>query len=94
MAANGHIYFTSLDDGVVTVLKAGTSKPEVVSKSPRLGSGGPASSAPADDFERPLAACELRLVRALQPQSLGMAIGVGGAAPALCAEIAAVALGE
>jgi outer membrane protein assembly factor BamB len=28
VAANGHIYFTSLDDGTVTVLKAGSPKPE------------------------------------------------------------------
>src|SRR5262249_45262810 len=32
VAANGHIYFTSLDDGTVTVLKAGTEEPEVVVK--------------------------------------------------------------
>ena len=28
--ANGYIYFASLDDGMITVLKAGTNKPEVV----------------------------------------------------------------
>lgn len=34
VAANGHIYFASLGDGVVTVLKAGTKSPEVVAQSP------------------------------------------------------------
>jgi outer membrane protein assembly factor BamB len=37
VAANGHIYFTSLDDGVVTVLKAGSMAPEVVATNPKLG---------------------------------------------------------
>src|SRR5262245_26368642 len=37
VAANGHIYFTSLEDGAVTVLKAGAAKPEVVARNPRLG---------------------------------------------------------
>jgi outer membrane protein assembly factor BamB len=37
VAANGHIYFTSLADGAVTVLKAGSAKPEVVAKNPGLG---------------------------------------------------------
>ncbi|HEY1065244.1 MAG TPA: PQQ-binding-like beta-propeller repeat protein, partial [Pirellulales bacterium] len=32
VAANGHIYLTSLDDGTITVMKAGTDKPEVVAK--------------------------------------------------------------
>jgi outer membrane protein assembly factor BamB len=36
VAANGMIYFTALDDGKVTVLKAGTSPPEVVAKNPSL----------------------------------------------------------
>jgi outer membrane protein assembly factor BamB len=36
VAANGHIYFTSLD-GAVTVLKAGTGKPEAVATNPKLG---------------------------------------------------------
>ncbi len=35
VAANGNIYFTSLDDGSITVLKAGSDKPEV-SASPSL----------------------------------------------------------
>jgi len=37
VAANGHIYFTSLQDGTVTVLKAGSEKPEVVATNPKLG---------------------------------------------------------
>jgi outer membrane protein assembly factor BamB len=37
VAANGLIYFTALDDGAVTVLKAGSAKPEVVARNPPLG---------------------------------------------------------
>ena len=37
VAANGYIYFTSLDDGVVTVLKAGSTKAEVAAVNPKLG---------------------------------------------------------
>jgi outer membrane protein assembly factor BamB len=37
VAANGHIYFVSLEDGAVTVLKAGAAKPEVVARNPGLG---------------------------------------------------------
>jgi outer membrane protein assembly factor BamB len=37
VAANGHIYFTALEDGAVTVLKAGSAKPEVVARNPGLG---------------------------------------------------------
>jgi hypothetical protein len=29
VASNGHIYFTSFDDGTMTVLKIGSDKPEV-----------------------------------------------------------------
>ena len=36
VAANGHIYFASLADGIITVLKAGTAMPEVVAKNPPL----------------------------------------------------------
>jgi hypothetical protein len=36
VAANGHIY-SLLEDGVVTVLKAGADKPDVVAKNPPLG---------------------------------------------------------
>ena len=49
VAANGHIYFTSLDDGAVTVLKAGSDKPEVVAKNPKLGERAAATPAIADD---------------------------------------------
>ena len=36
VAANGHIYCTSLDDGSITVLKAGGSEPTVVARNPEL----------------------------------------------------------
>jgi outer membrane protein assembly factor BamB len=49
VAANGHIYLTSLEDGVVTVLKAGSMKPEVVMKNPKLGERVAATPAIADD---------------------------------------------
>ncbi|MGI8982009.1 MAG: PQQ-binding-like beta-propeller repeat protein [Pirellulaceae bacterium] len=49
VAANGHIYFTSLEDGIVTVLKAGAKKPEVVAKNPPLGERVAATPAIADD---------------------------------------------
>lgn len=37
VAANGNIYFTSLDEGAVTVIKAGAKAPEVVASNPPLG---------------------------------------------------------
>jgi outer membrane protein assembly factor BamB len=49
VAANGHIYFVSLSDGTVTVLKAGTSTPEEVAKNPPLGERVAATPAIADD---------------------------------------------
>ena len=49
VAANGHIYFTSLADGVVTVLKAGSAKPEVVGQNPGLGERVAATPVIADD---------------------------------------------
>jgi len=49
VAANGHIYFTSLENGTVTVLKAGSSKPDVVAKNPKLDERVSASPAIADD---------------------------------------------
>ena len=49
VAANGHIYFTSLTDGTITVLKAGSPKPEVVVKNPKLGEKTAATPAIADD---------------------------------------------
>ncbi len=49
IAANGHIYFVSLPDGTITVLKAGTKSPEVVVKNPPLGERVAATPAIADD---------------------------------------------
>ncbi len=49
VGANGHIYFISLDDGAITVLKAGTAKPEAVSKNQRLNERVAATPAIADD---------------------------------------------
>jgi outer membrane protein assembly factor BamB len=49
VAANGHLYFTSLDDGVITVLKAGADKPTVVAKNPELAERTAATPAVADD---------------------------------------------
>ena len=49
VAANGNIYFTSLTNGVVTVLKAGTAAPEVVAENPPLGERTAATPAIADD---------------------------------------------
>ena len=49
VAANGNIYFTTLDDGTVTVLKAGTDAPEVVVKNPKLGERVAATPAIADN---------------------------------------------
>jgi outer membrane protein assembly factor BamB len=49
VAANGHIYFTSQDDGAVTVLKAGAAKPTVVARNPKLGERVAATPAIADN---------------------------------------------
>jgi outer membrane protein assembly factor BamB len=49
VAANGHVYFTSLDDGTITVVKAGTSPPEVVAENPPLGERTAATPAIADN---------------------------------------------
>jgi outer membrane protein assembly factor BamB len=49
VAANGLIYFTSHEDGAVTVLKAGSDKPEVVARNPGLGERVAATPAIADD---------------------------------------------
>lgn len=49
VAANGHIYFTSLNDGVVTVMKAGSRSPEIVAKNPKLGERVAATPAIAED---------------------------------------------
>jgi outer membrane protein assembly factor BamB len=49
VAANGHIYLTSLDDGAITVLKAGAAFPQVVVRNPQLGERVTATPAIADD---------------------------------------------
>ena len=49
VAANGHIYLATLDDGTITVLKAGADKPEVVVQNPKLGEKVAATPAIADD---------------------------------------------
>ncbi|MEX2318073.1 MAG: PQQ-binding-like beta-propeller repeat protein [Pirellulales bacterium] len=49
VAANGNIYFASLTDGAVTVLKAGTRAPQVVAENPPLGERVMATPAIADD---------------------------------------------
>jgi outer membrane protein assembly factor BamB len=49
VAANGNLYFTSLDDGTITVLKAGSDKPEVLATNPKLGERTAATPAIADD---------------------------------------------
>jgi outer membrane protein assembly factor BamB len=49
VAANGHIYLTSLDDGAITVLKAGAASPQLVVKNPKLGERVAATPAIADD---------------------------------------------
>jgi outer membrane protein assembly factor BamB len=49
VAANGNIYFTSLTDGIVTVLKGGADKPETLAENPPLGERVAATPAIADD---------------------------------------------
>jgi outer membrane protein assembly factor BamB len=49
VAADGHIYVTALEDGAVTVLKAGAAKAEVVTENPALGERVAATPAIADD---------------------------------------------
>jgi outer membrane protein assembly factor BamB len=49
VAANGHIYFTSLQDGTVTVLNAGSDKPQVLATNPKLGERTAATPAIADN---------------------------------------------
>ncbi len=49
VAANGHIYFIGLDDGAVTVIKAGGKKPEVAAKGAKLGERVAATPAIAGD---------------------------------------------
>src|SRR5262245_14500805 len=49
VAANGKIYLTALEDGTVTVLKAGSEQPIVITKNPKLGARVAATPAIADD---------------------------------------------
>ena len=49
VAANGYIYFASLADGAITVLKAGAKTPEVVATNPPLGERLAATPAIADN---------------------------------------------
>ncbi len=49
VAAGGHIYFVSLADGVVSVLKAGAKQPEVVAENQPLGERVAATPAIADN---------------------------------------------
>ncbi len=49
VAAGGHVYFTSLEEGVVTVLAAGTPEPQIVAENPPLGERVSATPAIADD---------------------------------------------
>jgi outer membrane protein assembly factor BamB len=49
VAANGYIYFVSLEAGAVTVLKAGLGKTEVAARNPALGERVAATPAIADD---------------------------------------------
>jgi outer membrane protein assembly factor BamB len=49
VAANGFIYFTSLDEGIVTVMKAGADTADVVVKNPKLGERVAATPAIADN---------------------------------------------
>src|SRR4029079_6227140 len=49
VAANGNIYFTTLEDGIVTVIKAGTKSPETIAENPPLNERVSATPAIADD---------------------------------------------
>jgi outer membrane protein assembly factor BamB len=49
VAANGNIYFASIDGGAVTVLKAGADKAVIVAENPELGERIAATPAIADD---------------------------------------------
>jgi outer membrane protein assembly factor BamB len=49
VAASGYLYFASLEDGVVTVLKAGEQSADVVARNPPLGERMAATPAIADD---------------------------------------------
>jgi outer membrane protein assembly factor BamB len=49
VAANGNIYFVTLGDGIVTVVKAGTNPPEVLATNPPLNERVASTPAIADD---------------------------------------------
>jgi outer membrane protein assembly factor BamB len=49
VAANGNIYFISLDNGEVTVLEGGSPSPKTIAKNPPLGERTAATPAIADD---------------------------------------------
>jgi len=49
VAANGKVYFVSLEDGTLTVLEGGTSPPKVVAQNPPLGERTAATPAIADN---------------------------------------------
>jgi outer membrane protein assembly factor BamB len=49
VAANGYIYFTTLDDGTITVIQVGSEKPVAAVKNPKLGERTAATPAIADD---------------------------------------------
>jgi outer membrane protein assembly factor BamB len=49
IGANDNIYFASLKEGIITVLKAGTTAPEVVKKNEPLGERLAATPAVADN---------------------------------------------
>jgi outer membrane protein assembly factor BamB len=49
VAANGNVYFVSLDDGSITVLEGGSPTPKAVAKNPPLGERVAATPAVADD---------------------------------------------
>ncbi|VTR94432.1 pyrrolo-quinoline quinone : Pyrrolo-quinoline quinone OS=Chthoniobacter flavus Ellin428 GN=CfE428DRAFT_1721 PE=4 SV=1: PQQ_2 [Gemmata massiliana] len=49
VAANGHIYFACLDNGAITVLKAGADDPEVVARNPKLNERVAATPVIADN---------------------------------------------
>jgi outer membrane protein assembly factor BamB len=49
VAANGNIYFVSLDDGTITVIEGGSKPPKTVAKNPPLGERTAATPVIADD---------------------------------------------
>jgi outer membrane protein assembly factor BamB len=49
VAAGANVYFTSLDEGIITVIKAGGDKPKVIAKNPPLGERVSATPAIAGD---------------------------------------------